>query len=115
MSLTPTSTVTTSAPLLRARSASRGPAGINDSSRLGSESTGEDGTRAAADRRREDRKLSHFGTQAGEPLWNGPRLNPAFVAQVLGQVMMETQTSARAPAAYRSAQIAPGAFFDCGT
>lgn len=115
MSLMPTSNVTISAPVLRARLASRGLAGINDSSRLGSESTGEDGSRAATDRRREDRKLSHFGTQAGEPLWNGPRLNPAFVAQVLGQVMMETHASTRAPAAYRSAQIAPGAFFDCGT
>ncbi len=117
MSLLPTSDLTISAPVLRARLALRGPAGINDSSGLGSKSSTEDGNHAANGRRHSDRSLSHFGTQAGAPLWNGPRPNPAFVAQVLGQVMMDSENHAsmRRPAAYRGAQIAPGAFFDCGT
>ena len=117
MSLLPTPNLTISAPVLRARFASRGPAEINDSSGLDGASTDADGDRAATGRRREDRTLSHFGAKAAAPLWNGPRLNPAFVAQVLGQVMMDTQdrASARAPAGYRGAQIAPGVFLDRGT
>lgn len=33
------------------------------------------------------RELSQSETDAYAPLWHGPRLRPAFVAQVLGQVM----------------------------
>jgi hypothetical protein len=59
---------------------------------------------------------SRNGTDSGAPLWNGPRLKPAFVAQVLGQVMMDAQARALslAPAAYRRepAQIRQGSFFD---
>ncbi len=31
--------------------------------------------------------LSRSGTEACAPLWYGPQLRPAFVAQILGQVM----------------------------
>ncbi len=34
------------------------------------------------------------GTIEYAPLWNGPRLRPAFVAQVLGQVMMDRRDQA---------------------
>ncbi len=117
MNLLPTPSLTISAPVLRARLASRGPAQINDSNTLGSEGADDERRHAAGDRRTDMKRLSHFGTDNTAPLWNGPRLNPAFVAQVLGQVMMEQRepASARPPLAYRAAQIAPGAFFDRGT
>jgi hypothetical protein len=116
MSLLPTPNLTISAPVLRARLALHGAAEINDSSTLGSESADGEGYRTTAERRRHDRRLSHSGTGSSEPLWNGPRLTPAFVAQVLGQVMMDAGERSSA-SAYRGAvaQIAPGAFFDCGT
>ena len=66
-----------------------------------------------ADRRRA--AATQFGTSGDAPLWNGPRLRPAFVAQVLGQVMMDERAAALslAPAAYRErgTQIPPGAIF----
>jgi hypothetical protein len=71
-----------------------------------------------ADRRSERRAPapSQFGTGRGAPLWNGPRLMPAFVAQVLGQVMMDPRdrASGLAPAAYRiqAPQIPQGSFFN---
>jgi hypothetical protein len=34
-------------------------------------------------------QMYQSGTTRSAPLWNGPSLRPAFVAQVLGQVMME--------------------------
>jgi hypothetical protein len=51
--------------------------------------------------------------------WDGPRLRPAFVAQVIGQVLMDEQSRALrlAPPAYRYsgvAQIAPGRVLDTG-
>ncbi|MEI9991078.1 MAG: hypothetical protein WDM86_13660 [Rhizomicrobium sp.] len=118
MSPLSTPNVTISAPVLRARLASRGVAEANHSSALGSGDASEERRGPTAERRRDPDKLSQLGTHAREPLWNGPRLNPAFVAQVLGQVMMDAQerASIRTTAAYRdAAQIAPGAFFDHGT
>jgi hypothetical protein len=37
--------------------------------------------------RNDRRRASHSGTKSNAPLWNGPRLQAAFVAQVLGQVL----------------------------
>ncbi|GAA0525824.1 hypothetical protein GCM10008941_01480 [Rhizomicrobium palustre] len=34
----------------------------------------------------ERRKSSQSGTQDSDPFWDGPRLTPQFVAQVMGQV-----------------------------
>jgi hypothetical protein len=46
-------------------------------------------------------------------LWNGPRLRPAFVAQVLGQAMNTAEVSApRAQAAYRGLAIRTAAILD---
>src|SRR5271154_4369394 len=33
------------------------------------------------------KKLSQIDTEAREPLWNGPSLNAAFAAQLIGQVL----------------------------
>jgi hypothetical protein len=34
-------------------------------------------------------------TPSHDPFWDGPRLLPSFVAQVLGQVMAQTQSTVR--------------------
>jgi len=44
-------------------------------------------------------RSSRFGTEERAPLWNGPRLNCAFVAQVLGQAFAGRQPPE--PSAYR--------------
>ena len=47
---------------------------------------------------------SHSETGSSAPLWNGPRLRPAFVAQVIGQVTMNhrEQAARLARVAYNS-------------
>lgn len=57
-----------------------------------------------------DALLSRDDTGSGEPLWNGPSLRATFVAQVLGQVMMDENISAlgRGVAAYRTQGPAQG-------
>ncbi|HEX4301199.1 MAG TPA: hypothetical protein VHZ78_00290 [Rhizomicrobium sp.] len=84
----------------------------NSSRTLNGECAGEDAFRRSARGDRRGPQLSHAGTEAYAPLWNGPSLRPAFVAQVLGQVMMTH--SVRPVPAYRSqaAQIPNGSFFD---
>jgi len=58
----------------------------------------ESAERARGDRRRP----SHSGTESNAPLWNGPRLQAAFVAQVLGQVLTPRTNDPRlALAAYQ--------------
>jgi hypothetical protein len=56
--------------------------------------------RRVAERRRSS--PSQNGTSPNAPIWHGPLLKPSFVAQVLGQVLMEhrARALARAPAAY---------------
>ena len=45
---------------------------------------------------------SQFGTEESASFWNGPRLRPAFVAQVLAQAMESNPSRAiSAQAAYR--------------
>ena len=39
-------------------------------------------------------ELSQSGTQEFAPLWHGPALRPTFVAQVMGQVMMDHREQA---------------------
>ncbi len=116
MNLAATSSPTISAPVLRARLAARGLVEASHSSSLNSRTSEEDRHGASAERRRDTTKLFHFGTAAGGPNWDGPRLSPTFAAQVIGQILMEgsERGSAGAASAYRSAQIAPGAFFDRG-
>ena len=76
----------------------------SSSSTLNGESTG-DGQPSrgpALDAAR--RRMSQNGPQDGASVWHGPLLKPSFVAQVLGQVLMDGRAQAldRAPAAYRA-------------
>lgn len=58
------------------------------------------------DARREPRRPSHSGTTSNAPLWNGPRLQAAFVAQVLGQVLAPPSSNPQsALAAYQRNDI----------
>jgi hypothetical protein len=54
--------------------------------------------------------VSQNGTACFDPLWDGPRLLPSFVAQVMGQVMNqampERRTSLSLETAYGSARLA---------
>jgi len=45
------------------------------------------------------------GTEAFDPMWDGPRLLPTFVAQVLGQVMPERRLCTSVETAYGSARL----------
>ena len=45
------------------------------------------------------------GTEAYDPIWDGPRLLPTFVAQVLGQVMPERRLSTSVETAYGTARL----------
>ena len=58
------------------------------------------GARAPGSRRRQ---LSQFDTAEREPLWNGPSLNAAFAAQLIGQVLQDhaVRNELSALAAYR--------------
>lgn len=64
-----------------------------------------------AQRRAGDRRapyLSQNGTESA-PRWYGPRLRPAFAAQVLGQVLMRHPGAPPSPAPYSGgAQIRSG-------
>ena len=65
--------------------------------------------RRVADRRKPS--VSQNGTSDFAPLWHGPQLSPTFVAQVLGQVLMDprARTSPDRSLAYgRAAQIGSG-------
>lgn len=50
--------------------------------------------------------VSHDETARFDPLWDGPRLIPAFVAQLMGQVMPERRSAAPLETAYGSARDA---------
>jgi hypothetical protein len=112
MSLLPAIASVSSAPFARARIELRGAGNANHSRTLDGEdgrpehrNTGASGGGAA-------RHLSRSGTESGAPLWNGPWLRPAFVAQVLGQVMMEDGSARVAPGYRDAAQVRPGALYD---
>jgi len=45
------------------------------------------------------------GTEGYDPIWDGPRLLPTFVAQVLGQVMPERRVSTAVESAYGTARL----------
>lgn len=87
----------------------------NSSRTLDGECAGDEAFRGETRTGERRRAPCQFGTIEVAPLWNGPRLRPAFVAQVLGQVMMDGQARGRelAPAAYRKgAQIPRGALLN---
>ena len=55
--------------------------------------TAEPPHQGASEAGHERRRTSHSGTTSNAPLWNGPRLQAAFVAQVLGQVLAPQASS----------------------
>lgn len=48
---------------------------------------------------------SQTGTDSFDPNWDGPRLLPTFVTQVLGQVMPERRASVTVETAYGTARL----------
>jgi hypothetical protein len=112
MSLSPTTLPIAAAPLARTRSVARGSEASSEFRTLDGECGSETRPRAEARRTTSASRVFRSGTGSGEPLWNGPSLRPAFVAQVIGQVMMEPRRSVLP--AYREAvaQIPPGSFID---
>ena len=115
MSLLPTISPAWSAIAPRARERVRGIGDASSSPAFDGESGGQTEFRRSEQRDRRAAPLSRIGTGFSAPNWNGPRLKPAFVAQVLGQVMMDARDQAldRAAPAYRgqAAQIPNGVFF----
>lgn len=110
MTVLPTLASASAAAAARAVAAPRAVGKANSSRTLDGECAGDDTLPFAARTAERRRASCQIGTAEIAPLWNGPRLRPAFVAQVLGQVMMDAQARALelAPAAYRErgAQIA---------
>ena len=49
--------------------------------------------------------VSQTGTESFDPNWDGPRLLPTFVTQLLGQVMPERRTSVALETAYGTARL----------
>ena len=70
------------------------------SSALGREHTQSDTGRRNPARPQQVEPVSRDETRAFDPFWDGPRLVPTFVAQVLGQVMPERRTIVAVETAY---------------
>jgi hypothetical protein len=49
--------------------------------------------------------VSRAGTECFDPNWDGPRLLPTFVAQVMGQTMPERRSSTVLETAYGTARL----------
>jgi hypothetical protein len=49
--------------------------------------------------------VSQSGTDSFDPNWDGPRLLPTFVTQLLGQVMPERRASVSLETAYGTARL----------
>lgn len=105
MNACPPLSPTASAIVLRAEAASRGGSKFNANSKLDGERGRDDAFehRAATDRRAPH--VYQNGTAERAPLWNGPTLKPVFVAQVIGQVLMDGRASGTAITYRRPAQI----------
>jgi hypothetical protein len=112
MSLSPIPHSTAAALLARTQGVARGAGASNDFHTLDGERNDTPRLRGEPRRAAAIAKVSRSGPGFGAPLWYGPALRPAFVAQVIGQVLMEQGRSA--PLAYREAiaQIPPGSFID---
>lgn len=79
-----------------------------ESNTLHNDARHEDFAAAGSARAHANSALQQNETQSCAPLWHGPRLRAAFVAQVLGQVMPEDNKTARSPAAAYQKPVAQG-------
>jgi hypothetical protein len=70
------------------------------SSALGRKQAGTDGERRNPAPPLQVELVSRDETRAFDPFWDAPRLVPAFVTQLLGQVMPEQSTSVSVETAY---------------
>ena len=52
------------------------------------------------------------GTKAHDPFWDGPRLKPAFVTQLLGQMTVRRRTGASPSRAYGESQASAALLLD---
>lgn len=68
------------------------------SSQLGNAPRDEARPQEKAPRRLQVELVSHSGTSSFDPFWDGPRLRPQFVTQLLGQVMPQGGSPHRNPA-----------------
>ena len=112
MSVTPILMPASSASAPRAVAPVRAPSNAASSGTFHGESADD---RRAAQRRIADRHqpdLSRNDTTDFAPVWHGPLLKPTFVAQVLGQILMDKPALAGPSSVYRGAQIARGLVVD---
>ncbi|MEI9997102.1 MAG: hypothetical protein WDM91_21075 [Rhizomicrobium sp.] len=114
MSTTQTLFAPTSAQLARAKVMTRGIGKSNTSRTLDSGCGDEERFRERAAAFSHRAGASQNGTDTGVPPWNTIALQPAFVAQVIGQVLMQAQPvrSSLAVAYGRVAQVGTGALCD---
>jgi len=85
---------------------------LNPSNALGQKPGSPDAESAESPNSRVRPRASRFETGSGTPLWYGPRLRPAFVAQVLGQVLPGSSVPSSSTPAYRTDSIPTGLLLD---
>ena len=78
---------------------------------------GDDGRGAPRQARKEPTRLEvelvcQEGTKRHDPFWDGPRLKPAFVTQLLGQMMPGAQAPGPRPRAYGTSQAGAALLLD---
>jgi hypothetical protein len=99
MSAQPPRFLDPSANVFRALAAVRRVGKPSSSSTLNAKRDGEDGFAHETSAKSRVFFVSQAGTNDSAPLWNGPRLRSAFVAQVMGQVLMDARVRAQGLAA----------------
>jgi hypothetical protein len=68
--------------------------------------------REKAPRRLQVELVCQDDTKAFDPFWDGPRLQPSFVTQLLGQVMPGRETMKNSAQAYGAAPVRSTGLFD---
>jgi hypothetical protein len=87
------------------------PGKSSNSAHLGDEERGPDRQARKERPKLQVELVCQEGTKAHDPFWDGPRLKPAFVTQLLGQMM--TGGQAQAPAhAYGESQASAALLLD---
>jgi hypothetical protein len=83
----------------------------SDSAHLGHEERGPDRRAHKESPKLQVELVCQEGTKPHDPFWDGPRLKPAFVTQLLGQMMSGGQTQAPARA-YGESQASAALLLD---